>query len=55
MWFAGDFAPGQDSITMTNCNVTANNAQYGGAFYAAPGAIMQVIFCVDVIALFQSY
>jgi len=54
MWFGGDFAPGQDSITMTGCNVTANNAQYGGAFYAAPGAIMQVISHLITIALFQS-
>ena len=53
MWFGGDSAPGQDSITVMNSNVTANNAQYGGAFYAAPGAIMQVISRLNIVVLFQ--
>ena len=40
---AGDDATdGSNVISLTSCNVTANNAQYGGALYGSAGARMLV-------------
>ena len=42
IWFGGDDVANSNSISLTGCTLSANNAQYGGALYGAAGARMLV-------------